>query len=52
MGKIMKLFRSQGGAAVIEYALIAAIISVALIAGANAVGVELGTAFNTVSNAL
>ncbi len=42
----------ESGATAIEYGLIAALISVALIAGATALGSQIGTTFNTLENKL
>jgi len=46
------LLRDQSGATAIEYGLIAALIAVAIIAGATTVGGNLGTTFTNVGNAL
>jgi pilus assembly protein Flp/PilA len=49
----LKLFlRDQSGATAIEYGLIAAGISVAIIAVVNALGSQLQTTFSTVSSQL
>jgi pilus assembly protein Flp/PilA len=49
-----KFLNNQSGATAIEYGLIAALIAVAIIAGAQALGTSLNTQFNgiatTVSN--
>ena len=42
----------ESGATAIEYGLIAAGISVAIIAAVKGVGTQLGTTFNNVKNAL
>ena len=53
MQKFMKSFvADESGATAIEYGLIAALISVALIAGAKAIGEGLDTKFGEVSTAL
>ena len=44
--------RDENGATAIEYGLIAALIAVAIIAGAGAVGTSLSGTFNTVSTSL
>ena len=44
--------RDDSGATAIEYGLIAALIAVAIIAGASAVGTSLSGTFNTVSTSL
>jgi len=53
MKAIIKRFvRDESGATAIEYGLIAACISVAIIAAVKALGTNLNTTFTTVSNAL
>lgn len=47
-----RFFRDQSGATAIEYGLIAALISVALIAGATALGNQIGATFNAVNTQL
>ena len=50
MSKIFARFmKDESGATAIEYGLIAALISVALIAGASTLGNELSATFNAVS---
>ena len=49
---INKLLRNKSGATVIEYGLIAALISIAVIAGATIVGSQLKTTFGDVGTAL
>ncbi len=49
---IVKLLRREEGATAIEYGLIAALIAVAIIAGAQAVGGSLDTLFTGVSTEL
>jgi pilus assembly protein Flp/PilA len=44
--------RDDSGATAIEYGLIAALIAVAIIAGATSVGGNLATTFNNVANSL
>ncbi|HEX4554012.1 MAG TPA: Flp family type IVb pilin [Xanthobacteraceae bacterium] len=48
----LRFMRDQSGATAIEYGLIAAGISVAIIAVVNALGVQLTGTFSTVSNQL
>jgi pilus assembly protein Flp/PilA len=48
----VKLMRDQSGATAIEYGLIAACISVAIIAVVQGVGGKLVTTFTSVQNAL
>lgn len=52
MMTVLRLAKDQKGAALIEYALIVALISVACIGALQGVGNKLNTTFNTVSNAL
>jgi pilus assembly protein Flp/PilA len=53
MKEVMKRFaRDESGATAIEYGLIAAGISVVIIAAVKAVGTNLNGTFTTVSNAL
>lgn len=47
-----RLFKDESGATMIEYGLIAALISVAAIVALTAMGGSLQTMFNTVSDAL
>lgn len=49
---ITKFLKDESGATAIEYALIAALISVAAIVAMRVVGNELRETFNTVTNAL
>lgn len=46
------LARDEAGATAIEYALIAALISVAILAGATSIGTSLSGTFTTVGNSL
>jgi pilus assembly protein Flp/PilA len=53
----MKVFaarfaKDESGATAIEYGLIAALISIAIIASARKVGSQIGTTFNTVSTTM
>lgn len=53
MLKTMKKFlKDESGATAIEYGLIAALVAVALIAGAQSLGGQLGTTFNTLKTKL
>jgi pilus assembly protein Flp/PilA len=53
MTKLLSSFvRNESGATAIEYGLIAACISVAIIAAVQGVGSKLNTTFTNVSNAL
>ena len=49
---IAKFFSDELGATAIEYGLIAALISVAIITAVTAVGTSLTTTFNSVATAL
>jgi pilus assembly protein Flp/PilA len=52
MNLFVHFLRDQSGATAIEYGLIAAGISVAIIAVVNALGTQLQTTFSTVSSQL
>jgi pilus assembly protein Flp/PilA len=52
MSIFKKLFADESGATAIEYGLIAALIAVAIIAGATTVGTHLGTTFTNIGNSL
>ena len=52
MKAIVDLRRDETGATVIEYALIASLISIVIVIGAYAIGNELGNIFLAVANAL
>ena len=52
MAKILAFFRDENGATAIEYGLIAAGISVAIIAVVNGVGTQLNTTFSSISTQL
>ena len=52
MSTIMRFVRNESGATAIEYGLIAAGISVAIIVAVTAVGTSLNTTFGSVSTAL
>jgi pilus assembly protein Flp/PilA len=47
---VVRFLKDDSGATAIEYGLISALISVALIAGARALGSQIGLTFNTVTN--
>ncbi len=47
-----KFFKDQSGATAIEYGLIAALISVAIIGGVSTVGTKTSSTFNKVSEKL
>ena len=49
---INKLRSNEEGATAIEYGLIAALIAVAMITALQSVGTEVGTTFNTTSDAM
>jgi pilus assembly protein Flp/PilA len=52
MSKVFVFLKNESGATAIEYGLIAAGISVAIIAAVTTVGRNLQTTFNRVGNAL
>ena len=47
---VTQFMKDESGATAIEYGLIAALIAVVIIAGATAVGTQLGAKFNTISS--
>ncbi|HEV2545880.1 MAG TPA: Flp family type IVb pilin [Stellaceae bacterium] len=47
-----RMLRNDDGATAIEYGLIAALIAVVIIGAVTAVGTNLSSTFNTVSNSL
>ena len=49
---VTRFFQDDSGATAIEYGLIAALIAVALIGGATALGTGLNTQFTTISGNL
>ena len=49
---MFKIFDDQAGATAIEYALIAALISLACIIAFQMLGLNLADVFNTIANAL
>ena len=53
MSSLINRFASDdSGATAIEYALIASIISIAIVVGATALGNQLNTTFNTIAGKL
>ena len=44
---LSRFFRDKSGVTAVEYALIVALVSIALVAGARAVGLQIGGTFNT-----
>ena len=52
MKSIRKFLKSEKGATAIEYGLIAALISIVIIAALQLVGPQLSATFNTVATAL
>jgi pilus assembly protein Flp/PilA len=52
MGQIVRFFKDEEGATAIEYGLLAALISIAAIAGMNALGSALNTTFSTTAGTL
>ena len=49
---VTRFIKDESGATAIEYGLIAALISVALIAGARAIGTNLDSKFDAVASAV
>jgi len=52
MKLVARFMKNESGATAIEYGLIAALISVAIIGGASAVGTNLNTGFTTIAGNL
>ena len=52
MEKLKRFFKGQEGATAIEYALIASLIALVIVAAVTAVGIALQGPFNTVAGAL
>ena len=52
MMKIIAFLKNESGATAIEYGLIAAGISVAIIAVVNGLGTQLNSTFSTISSAI
>ena len=49
---VSRFLKNESGATAIEYGLIAALVSVAMIAGGTLFGKEIGTTFNTLTTKL
>ena len=49
---VERFVKDESGATAIEYGLIAALIGIALVAGARAVGVQIGATFNTATTTM
>jgi pilus assembly protein Flp/PilA len=52
MTKLVRFLKDESGATAIEYGLIAAGISVAIIAMVNTIGTQLNTSFDSISTQL
>jgi pilus assembly protein Flp/PilA len=52
MSQFFRFLKDEAGATAIEYGLIAAGISIAIIAGVNGIGSQLNTTFSSVSTQL
>ena len=52
MKKLISFLKDEEGATAIEYGLLAALISIAIVVGATAVGGQLNTNFNTIATDL
>ena len=52
MKLVSRFFKDESGATAIEYGLIAALISVAIIGGATSLGTGINSSFTTVSGKL
>jgi pilus assembly protein Flp/PilA len=52
LGMVVKLHRDESGQDLIEYALVAALIAFAAIAGMNYVALEINNAFSKIGNKL
>lgn len=52
MNKLMKFFKDEQGATAVEYAIMVALIAVAVITTVRLVGTETSTTFSTVASAL
>ena len=48
----MSFIREESGVTAIEYGLIAALIALAVITGAKALGTQIGTTFNSIANSM
>ncbi len=49
---LARFVKNESGATAIEYGLIAALISIAIIAGVRSIGSKLSNTFDTIQNAL
>ncbi len=52
MKTMIRLFKSEEGATAIEYALIAALVSIVALAAMNTVGTQVNSAFSKVGSSL
>jgi pilus assembly protein Flp/PilA len=52
MSQLVRFFKNESGATAIEYGLVAAGISIAIITAVGGLGDKLGTTFTSVQNAL
>ncbi len=50
MSMLKMVLADESGATAIEYGLIASLIAIAIIGGASALGVQLGSSFNYITN--
>ena len=50
MKLVARFVKNESGATAIEYGLIAALISVAIIGGASALGTNVGSTFNNIAS--
>jgi pilus assembly protein Flp/PilA len=50
--RLMKLFRREEGASIVEYALLVALIAIVAIVGINAAGVEIAAGFQALAGRL
>lgn len=52
MKLLARFFRNESGATAIEYAMIAAGISIAILAGVNGLGTTMGSKYSTLNTSL
>jgi pilus assembly protein Flp/PilA len=52
MKLIARLSRQDAGATAVEYALIVALVSIALVVGARSLGLQIGATFNTTKSTM
>jgi pilus assembly protein Flp/PilA len=52
MSKFARFIKDESGATAIEYGLIAALIALAIVVGAGAIGNEVGNKFNNIGDTL